>query len=191
MSDGTTITTITSYFIGNYYEQTGSDVAKYYFTGATRIAMKKYTVPQNGTLTYLLGDHLGSTSITTDSDGNRVSEMRYTAWGEVRYSSIESDKIQNISPTYQLTKYSFTGRYSYMDDPSTQNVTEGFGLMCYNARWYDPSLGRFAQADSLVPAGVNPHPTLIIPEGGSQRERGKRCRFLSLQNQGEGNLRYN
>jgi len=41
-----------------------------------------------------------------------------------------------------------------MDDPSTQNVTEGFGLMFYNARWYDPTLGRFAQADSLVPAGV-------------------------------------
>lgn len=29
-----------------------------------------------------------------------------------------------------------------------------FGLMFYNARWYDPVLGRFAQADSLVPPGV-------------------------------------
>ncbi len=26
--------------------------------------------------------------------------------------------------------------------------------MYYNARWYDPSLGRFAQADALVPGGV-------------------------------------
>jgi RHS repeat-associated protein len=41
-----------------------------------------------------------------------------------------------------------------MDDPSTSGVTEGFDLMFYNARWYDPSLGRFAQADSIVPAGV-------------------------------------
>lgn len=60
------------------------------------------------------------------------------------------------------------GQYSYithlwgMDDPSTSGVTEGFGLMFYNARWlrsvpvtkcrgYDPSLGRFAQADTIVP----------------------------------------
>jgi RHS repeat-associated protein len=41
-----------------------------------------------------------------------------------------------------------------MDDPSTAGVTEGFGLMFYNARWYDPALGRFAQADSIVPGGV-------------------------------------
>jgi RHS repeat-associated protein len=41
-----------------------------------------------------------------------------------------------------------------MDDPSTSGVTEGFDLMFYNARWYDPYLARFAQADSIVPAGV-------------------------------------
>ena len=32
--------------------------------------------------------------------------------------------------------------------------TADFGLMFYKARWYDSSLGRFAQADSIVPAGV-------------------------------------
>jgi hypothetical protein len=32
----------------------------------------------------------------------------------------------------------FTGQYWYMDDPSTTSVTEGFGLMYFNARWYDP-----------------------------------------------------
>jgi len=26
-----------------------------------------------------------------------------------------------------------------------------FGLMYYNARWYDPALGRFVQADTIVP----------------------------------------
>jgi RHS repeat-associated protein len=41
-----------------------------------------------------------------------------------------------------------------MDDPTTSGVTEGFDLMFYNARWYDPSLGRFAQADTIVPGGV-------------------------------------
>jgi len=54
--------------------------------------------------------------------------------GEIRYSS-----------GTQQTSYGYTGQYSYAAD---------FGLMYYNARWYDSSLGRFAQADTIVPAGV-------------------------------------
>lgn len=34
------------------------------------------------------------------------------------------------------------------------NHTADFGLMFYNARWYDPTLGRFAQADTIVPGGA-------------------------------------
>jgi RHS repeat-associated protein len=41
-----------------------------------------------------------------------------------------------------------------MDDPSTTGTTEGFGLMFYNARFYDPALGRFTSADSIVLGGV-------------------------------------
>ncbi|MEJ5203007.1 MAG: RHS repeat-associated core domain-containing protein, partial [Anaerolineales bacterium] len=63
--------------------------------------------------------------------GGWAGEQRYKAWGEVRYSA-------GVMPT----KYTYTGQYSY---------TEGFGLMFYNARWYDPSLGRFAQGDKDVP----------------------------------------
>jgi RHS repeat-associated protein len=51
-------------------------------------------------------------------------------------------------------EYTFTGQASYMDDPITSETTEGFGLMFFNARWLDPQLGRFAQADSIVPGGV-------------------------------------
>jgi RHS repeat-associated protein len=136
-------------FVGSHYEVTGSQVTKYYFAGTSRIAMRKYTVPSSMSVEYLLGDHLGSTSITTDSTGAKVSEMRYKPWGEVRYSWISA---ASTTPTYSLADYTFTGQYSYMDDPSTSGVTEGFDLMFYNARWYDPSLGRFAQADSIVPA---------------------------------------
>ncbi len=53
---------------------------------------------------------------------------------EVRYAS-------GVTPT----DYTYTGQYSYASD---------FGLMYYHARWYDPSLGRFAQADTIVPGGV-------------------------------------
>ena len=41
-----------------------------------------------------------------------------------------------------------------MDDPSTSSITEGFGLMFYQSRFYDPQISRFTQADSIVPGGL-------------------------------------
>jgi RHS repeat-associated protein len=41
-----------------------------------------------------------------------------------------------------------------MSDDATDLGSLGFGLMFYNARWYDPALGRFAQADTIIPGGV-------------------------------------
>jgi RHS repeat-associated protein len=118
--------TTTTYFVGNHYEVTGSTITKYYYAGSQRIAMRT-----NGTLNYLLGDHLGSTSLTTNASGQVVSELRYKAWGETRFAS-------GTTPT----KYQYTGQFSYTSD---------FGLYFYNARWYDPVLGRFNQPDSIIP----------------------------------------
>jgi len=138
---------VTTYFAGGHYELTGSTVTKYYFAGSQRIAMRKYTIPQSMSVEYLLGDHLGSTSITTDVNGAKVSEMRYKPWGEVRYSWTAGP---STTPAYTLPSYTFTGQYSYMDDPSTTGVTEGFGLMFYGARMYDPAVGRFTSADTIT-----------------------------------------
>ncbi len=124
----------TTYYVGNYYEVTGSTITKYYYAGSQRIAMRTCTGGTCSAPTYLLSDQLGSTSLTLDSSGNVLSELRYKAWGEVRYAAGTT-----------ATKYTYTGQYSNIGD---------FGLMFYNARWYDPYLGRFAQADSIVPRGV-------------------------------------
>ena len=37
-----------------------------------------------------------------------------------------------------------------MDDPTT-TASEGFGLMFYNARWYDVYLNHFTQPDTIIP----------------------------------------
>lgn len=100
-----------------------------------------------------LNNHLGSTSLTTDKNGVKTSEMRYKPWGEVR--SWWTSALAT-TPAYMLSNYIFTGQYSYMDDLSTP-ATEGFGLMFYreaslwdNVRFYDPALGRFTSADTLT-----------------------------------------
>jgi RHS repeat-associated protein len=95
-------------------------VTKYYEGGAFRVG---------NTLYYGLGDHLGSTSVTVAANGAKFAEMRYTAWGEVRFTS-------GATPTDRT----YTGQRSYASD---------FGLMYYNARWYDSSLAHFAQADNI------------------------------------------
>jgi hypothetical protein len=109
-------------FAGGHYEVTnpGSEqqVTKYYFAGMNRIAtpalapgasVRKYTIPQSMSVEYLLGDHLGSTSLTTDANGTKVSEMRYKPWGEVRSWWTAG---LSTTPAYELSNYTFTGQYS-------------------------------------------------------------------------------
>ncbi len=126
-----TIGTTTTTFIGNYLEWTGNTItmnvrSRYYHAGSTRVAMRT----GSSTLNYLLGDHLGSQAITTDSNGNRTGEIRYNPWGTGRYSS-------GTTPT----TYHFTG----------QRLESALGLYYYGARWYDPYLNRWIQPDSIIP----------------------------------------
>ncbi len=132
--DGKLVTATTSgtttFYVGNYYEKTGSTVRKYYYHGGRRVAMR-----ENGVLSWLLTDQLGSTVMTLTASAGITGELRYKTYGETRY-------------TYGTTstKYRFTG----------QREESTIGLYFYNARWYDAALGRFIQADSIVPEPGNP-----------------------------------
>jgi len=46
---------------------------KYYYADGQRVAMRK---GNPGTVSFLLGDHLGSTSLTASSTGGKVAELR-------------------------------------------------------------------------------------------------------------------
>jgi RHS repeat-associated protein len=120
-------TTITTY-IGGYFEWQGGVGKSYYFAGGQRIAMRTSTGVE-----FLLGDHLGSTSLTVDSLGSNPRELRYYPWGGVRWAS-------GTTPT----DYRFTG----------QQEIASIGLYFYNARWYDSALGRFVQADTIISSGL-------------------------------------
>ncbi|MBK7201760.1 RHS repeat-associated core domain-containing protein [Candidatus Amarolinea dominans] len=121
-----TISGVTRVFVGNTYEVDNGTVKKYYYAGNVRVAESS-----GGTLYYLLGDHLGSQALTLTS-GNRLNtntELRYYPWGGGRH-------VVGTTPT----SFNFTG----------QRKDGGSGLLFYNTRWYDPTVGRFIQADTIV-----------------------------------------
>jgi RHS repeat-associated protein len=68
--------------------------------------------------------------MVADASGQVISEALYSTFGEIRY--------QNGTLT---TDYLYTG----------QRQEAEIGLYYYVARWYDPAIGRFIQADSIVP----------------------------------------
>jgi len=116
----------------------GQTWRSYYYAGTQRIAVRVEgdPTPANNGLFYLLSDHLGSTSVTTDASGNKVAELQYYPYGQTRYS-------WNTTPT----SHRFTGQIS--DEDST-------GLYFFHARYYDSALGRFISADTIVPEPGNP-----------------------------------
>lgn len=158
-------------------------MTKYYYAGSQRIAIPQGDdVRKNGVLSYIFGDHvstmlntsLGSTNIVTDDVGNVISETKYKACPlRLRYGMLREGE-ERYSSGANPSEYTFTGQYFYTSD---------FGLMFYNARWYDPSLGRFAQADTIVPlmqgtqawdryAYVNNNPLRYIDPTGHRCEPG-------------------
>ncbi|OJV35983.1 MAG: hypothetical protein BGO33_09110 [Bacteroidia bacterium 43-41] len=124
---------VITYYPNGYYEvkQKGElhNTRQYYFAGSSRFALR-----ENGTLQYLLTDHLGSTVGVVDTDGDLVNSSQYTAFGELRSGG-------SSSPDYR-----YTG----------QREEAELGLYFYRARWYDPALSRFLQADTIVPEPGNP-----------------------------------
>ncbi len=127
----------TTAYVGNYFEWTGSaaTMTSYYYAGGTRVAMRAGT-PLTGTVNYLLGDHLGSSSVSYRVGDGQTVTQRYYPWGSVRATT------GGVLPT----DYTFTG----------QKLDASAGLMYYGARYYDSALGRFLQADTLVPQPGNP-----------------------------------
>jgi RHS repeat-associated protein len=133
----------TTYYIGNYFEvyvpNSGTTTFnKYYYFSAQRVAAKIA-----GTLFYLQGDHLGSSSVVMTQAGTSFyTRQTYFPYGAQR--TTEGSALP--------TDYTFTGQ---KNDDST-------GLMFYGARYYDSALGRFTQPDTIVPSPLNRSPMNCI-----------------------------
>ncbi|MFA5354072.1 MAG: RHS repeat-associated core domain-containing protein, partial [Thermodesulfovibrionales bacterium] len=115
---------------GKHFECTvGGACTKYIFDGERIIAQKT-----GSSVLYYHTDHLGSTGVITDQEGVKVQEIYYFPYGKVRAN------------TGSVTPYKYTGQE---EDAET-------GLDYYNARFYDPNLGRFITADTIVPDPSDP-----------------------------------
>jgi RHS repeat-associated protein len=82
-------------------------------------------------LTWLLTDQINSTTVTVSEAGTLVSEVKYTAFGEVR-------SINGV----MVTDSRYTGQREEVE----------IGLYYYVARFYDPELAHFIQADTIIPS---------------------------------------
>ncbi|MHB8530146.1 MAG: RHS repeat domain-containing protein [Caulobacteraceae bacterium] len=91
----------------------------------------------NVTLRYVVTDHLGSAAVITDSSGAVLQRLSYDAWGARR----NPDGTVPSSPIIGIITRGFTG----------QEMIDDVALINFNARLYDPQLGRFITADPAIP----------------------------------------
>jgi RHS repeat-associated protein len=127
-----TVGTVTTVYVGDYYEKNLSTgvVTRYYTFGGQRVALR-----QGSTVYWIHADHLGSTAVVRDGEGNTVTRYYYP-WGGLR------PPVNGDAHTQRL----YTGQ---LLDAST-------GLYYYGARYYDVALGRFISPDTIVPEPGNP-----------------------------------
>jgi RHS repeat-associated protein len=130
-SVGTTHT----YYIGDHFEIEGGTLIKYIFAGNLRVAQIK-----GSARSYFHKDHLGSSTVMTNTSGLEIESTDYMPFGGTR----------NHTGTN-------TSNYKFTD----QELDAENGLYNYNARLYDPIIGRFISADPIVPEPYNPQSLIL------------------------------
>ncbi|MFH1441355.1 MAG: RHS repeat-associated core domain-containing protein, partial [Candidatus Omnitrophota bacterium] len=114
-------------YIGSLFEKDFiGKITNYIFAGANRVA----SVESTGNTYYYHSDHLGSSNIITDANGNLVQHCEYTPYGSIA-----------VNEGIDIAKHKFTGK-----------ELDNTGLYYYSARYYDPEIGRFITPDTIVQA---------------------------------------
>ena len=122
----------TSYF-GSLFEEDGPKLTRYYYASPRLVARREGPNPTD--VFWYHQDRLGSTRLTTNASGQETQRFDYEAYG--------GDKP---NPTNPSTDLRYTG---HRKDDET-------GLIYMGARFYDPLLGRFLSADTVVPEAGSP-----------------------------------
>jgi len=118
---------VVSYYISSDYDIKDGEETVYFFANGKRVAKES----SEGMFWYL-DDHLGSTNVMIDSDGELVERTLYYPFGGHREGGTE--------------QYTFTGK----------EFDSEIGLYYFEARYYNPQTFVFTQADSVIPNYYNP-----------------------------------
>ncbi len=126
-------------YIGSLFEKdSDGKVRKHIFAGANRVTTVTTDAGSGTTdVSYYHSEHLGSSSVITDSIGLQVEHYEYTPYGTIA--------VYDVSRPSPLVHHKFTGK-----------ELDSTGLYFYGARYYDPEIGRFITADTIVQAPFNP-----------------------------------
>jgi RHS repeat-associated protein len=124
-------------YIGSLFEKdSDGTIRKHIFAGSNRVCTVTKDERKGTTdASYYHLDHLGSSNIITDANGQQVQYCEYTPYGTLARNE-GSD----------LVKHKFTGK----------ELDSTTGLYFYGARYYDPEIGRFITADTIVQAPYDP-----------------------------------
>jgi RHS repeat-associated protein len=114
--------------------RTKSGTTNFYIYGPGLLYEITATATSTTTRTYHF-DLRGSTIALTDANGNVTDRIEYSAYGSTRYRSGTND-----------TPFLFNGRYGVQTDPN--------GLLYMRARYYNPYICRFINADPSGFSGV-------------------------------------
>jgi RHS repeat-associated protein len=116
-------------YLGSYEIKDGVP-AVYVMLGSRRLARLDFTNAGAIQKTrYYHQDRLGSTSLVTDEQGESVESADYAPFGELRPGR------------------AITASHTFTD----QTYDTETGLFYYNSRYYDPAIGRFIMADTVIP----------------------------------------
>lgn len=130
-------------WIGNIYEEKGGKTLFHVFVGSSQVATFEAGSPLDGGSDtnkvgyYYCEDSLNTSSALSDSDHNQIEVNVYYPFGRTQTASPQA--------SFQVSRR-FTGQV--FDSES--------GLYYYNARYYDPELGRFIQPDPRIQDLSNP-----------------------------------
>ena len=101
---------------------------------------------------YLLQDHLGSVDVIVNKLGEIEQELSFDAWGKRRNATDWQAQLESgYSPLdvfgglNSITSRGYTGH----------EMVDSVGIIHINGRIYDPTLGRFLQADPFIQAPYN------------------------------------
>ncbi len=105
----------------------GTACAKLIYAGDQRVALVQ---GGSGATRYFHGDHLGSTSVLTDSNGTEEEHNSYRPYGDIATHTGPSN-------------------VAYKDTEQERDASTGWYF--YQVWRYDLLLGRFVSADTIVP----------------------------------------